>query len=556
MRWRHYSLVVLMLLAAGVLVARMAYLNVTQSAFLQREGDARSVRLETLPAYRGIIFDRRGEPLAVSTPVVSVWIDPSRARLAPAELAQLAQLLELSAPELAARLERFASREFLYLRRRITPELAAQVAALDLVGVHFEREYKRYYPAGASAAHLVGITNVDDVGQEGVELAFDQHLRGRQGSKRVLKDNRRRTIRNLEYLAAPQFGQDLHLSIDLRLQYYAHQELQRALVETGAKSASLVMLDARTGEILALTNAPSYNPNQVASATADAMRNRAATDLYEPGSTVKPFTVLAALESGQYEPRTQVNTAPGFMRVGTSLIQDPINRGTLTLTEILARSSQVGVARIALSLDQEAVFGALVRAGFGQHTGVGLPGEAAGRLSSEQLRTPIVRATLAYGYGMTATPLQLARSYLVLANEGRSLPVSMLRLDAGVSPFAPEQLFDPLHVRQVVTMMEAVVTPQGTAPRARVVGYEVAGKTGTARKVGTAGYDDSRHLAFFAGMAPVENPRIVVVVVINEPQGERTGGGEVASPVFSRVVGRALRVLGVEPSEAQWQTRA
>jgi cell division protein FtsI (penicillin-binding protein 3) len=443
----------------------------------------------------------------------------------------------------------------MYLRRRVTPDLAERVAERRYPGVHFDREYKRYYPAGATTAHLIGLTNIDDIGQEGAELAFDHRLRGRQGSKRVLKDNRRQTIRNLEFLSAPQFGQDVHLSIDLRLQFYAHQELQRAVTEHGAKSGSLVMVDVRNGEILALVNAPSYNPNQLTAGIGDAMRNRAVTDAYEPGSTVKPFTLLAALESGQYTPETEVNTAPGFIRVGNNLIQDPLNRGTLNLTEVLARSSQVGVAKVALSLDQESVFSAFARVGFGQPVGLGMPGESAGRLTSERLRSPIVRATMAYGYGLTVTPVQMAQAYLTLATGGYQMPLSLMRLQPGEVPHR-ERVFDAEHVQQILTMMEAVVGPTGTAPRARVAGYQVAGKTGTARKVGAGGYEDSRHLAFFAGLAPAEDPRIVVVVVINEPRGERTGGGEVAGPVFSRVVARALRVLSVEPSEVRWQIRA
>jgi cell division protein FtsI (penicillin-binding protein 3) len=551
--WRHYALVFALVLAALGLVGRMTYLNVTERAFLKREGDARSVRLEVLPAHRGIIFDRHGEPLAVSTPVVSVWVDPRRSDLDAADLRRLADTVGVDASALRARLEQFQGREFMYVRRRVTPDVAERVVALGLSGVHFEREYRRYYPAGETAAHLIGTTNIDDVGQEGIELAFDHHLRGRQGMKRVLKDNRRRTVRNLEYLSAPRLGGDLTLSIDLRLQYFAHRELRAAVAAAGAESGSVVVLDARTGEVLAMVNEPTFNPNSNAAVPQSARRNRAVTDSYEPGSTVKPFTLIAALEAGRYSPQTVIDTAPGFMRVGANLVQDPVNYRRLTLAEVLAKSSQVGVTKVALDLDDEAVFDALVRAGFGMPTGAGLPGEVAGRLGAEGLRSPIVRATMAFGYGMTASPLQLGQAYLSLASGGVRLPVSILRTDE-----APrgERVFDAAHTAQIVHMMEGVVTRDGTAPDARVEGYQVAGKTGTARKVGQQGYDDGRHVAFFAGLAPVESPRIVVVVVINEPRGERIGGGAVAGPVFARIVARALRVLSVEPSEVRWQISA
>jgi cell division protein FtsI (penicillin-binding protein 3) len=551
--WRHYTLVCLVLLASGSLVGRMTYLNITERAFLKSEGEARSVRLEVLPAHRGIIFDRHGEPLAVSTPVLSVWIDPSKSDFDTRELAQLADAAGVDAQSLGARLAHFKDREFMYVRRRVTPDVADRVAALALPGVQFDREYRRYYPAGESVAHLVGTTNTDDVGQEGIELAYDHHLRGRQGMKRVLKDNRRRTVRNLEYLSAPKLGSDLTLSIDLRLQFFAHRELGEAVAATNAESGSAVVLDARTGEVLALVNLPSFNPNGTTTPLQSARRNRAITDTYEPGSTVKPFTLLAALESGRYRPETVIDTAPGFLRVGANLVRDPVNYRSLTLAEVLAKSSQVGVAKVALELDDESVFDALLRAGFGAGTGIGLPGEVPGRLTSERLRSPFARATLAFGYGLTVTPMQLAQSYLTLATGGVRLPVSLLRVSE-----APrgQRVFEADLTSRIVSMMEGVTTPQGTAPRAQVAGFQVAGKTGTARKVGPGGYDEARHVAFFAGLAPAESPRIVVVVIINEPKGEHVGGGEVAGPIFSRIVARALRVLSVEPSEVRWQISA
>jgi cell division protein FtsI (penicillin-binding protein 3) len=551
--WRHYTVVLVVVLAAGSLAARMTYLNVTERAFLKREGDARSVRLEVLPAHRGIIFDRLGEPLAVSTPVLSIWVDPSRSEFERAQLEQLARAVEIDAASLRARYEQASKREFMYVRRRVSPEVADRVSALGLSGVYFQREYRRYYPAGESVAHLVGTTNTDDIGQEGIELAFDHHLRGQQGLKRVLKDNRRRTVRDLEYISAPKLGGDVALSIDLRLQFFAYRELKEAVAATGAESGSVVVVDARTGEVLALVNEPSFNPNSLIAPLQSARRNRAITDTYEPGSTVKPFTLLAALESGRYTPASVIDTAPGWMRVGRNLVRDPLNYKQLTLGEVLAKSSQVGVTKVALDLEDESVFEVLVRAGFGMHTATGLPGEAPGRLTGERLRSPITRATLAFGYGLTATPAQLAQAYVSLATGGVRLPISVLRIE---QPPRGERVFNPELTSQIVSMMEGVVTPQGTAPHARVAGFTVAGKTGTARKVGAGGYDDTRHLAYFAGFAPADAPRIVVVVVINEPKGERIGGGEVAGPIFSRIVARALRVLSVEPSEVRWQVSA
>jgi cell division protein FtsI (penicillin-binding protein 3) len=546
-RWRHFVVVGAYVALTLVLVARVGYLNVTERDFLKDQADLRSVRMESIPAHRGVVFDRNGEPLAVSTPVISVWLDPSLTQLSSPDIKRLAHSLQLDAGELGKRLARYEKKEFVYIKRRVAPEEAGRVAELDIPGLHFDREYRRYYPAGETAAHVLGITNVDDQGQEGIELAFDEHLKGVQGKKRVLKDRRGQTIKNLEYVSAAQFGENLELSIDLRLQFFAHRELKAAVNHHGARSGSLVMLDVRTGEILAMTNQPSFNPND--RIEVGSVRNRAITDTYEPGSTVKPFTVIAALESGKFSRRSSIDTSPGYLRVGRKILEDPINRGVLTIGEVLAKSSQVGVAKVALALPDRAVFETFTAAGFGEYTGSGLPGEVSGWVSDERLSTPIVKASLAYGYGLTVTPLQLARSYLTLANGGVRLPVTVQHQSE--SPRG-HRVFDEATVRSVLAMMERVVDETGTAPLARVPGYRVAGKTGTARKVGRGGYDDARHVAFFAGVAPANDPRVVVVVVVNEPRSEKSGGGAVAAPVFSRVVARALRVLGVEPEGPGW----
>jgi cell division protein FtsI (penicillin-binding protein 3) len=542
-RWRHVVVLALFAAIATGLVARMMYLHVTEQAFLQRQGDARSLRLETLPAYRGIIFDRHGEPLAVSTPVLSAWIDPSRTTLGSIDIVRLARVTGQNANELAARISGSRRREFVYLKRRMAPEQAARIEALGIEGVSFDREYRRYYPTGETTAHVVGITNVDDRGQEGAELAYDADLAGSDGKKRVLKDRRGNPIKDIEYITAPRFGHDMRLSLDLRLQFFAYRELKSAIEHNGASSGSVVLLDARSGEILALANQPSFNPNDLSHLAGEAIRNRAITDVYEPGSTVKPLTVLAALESGRFTSSSVVDTSPGYLRVGRKLIEDPLNRGVLSLGAVLAKSSQVGIAKIALALEEDAVYRAFTRVGFGDAAGSGLPGEVSGALPGK-LGNPIVRATLAYGYGLAVTPLQLASSYLTLATGGVRLPVSIMRRD---DVPGGERVFDAGLVREVVTMMEGVALAGGTAPKARVAGYRIAGKTGTARKVGVGGYDDARHVAFFAGLAPVDDPRLVMVVVVNEPRGKLSGGGDVAAPVFSRIMARALRVLDVPP---------
>ena len=546
-RWRHLTVVGTFVLLAVALGVRMVYLNVTERAFLQEQGDARSLRYETLAANRGIIFDRNGEPLAVSTPVLSIWIDPTQTELTPTQIDQLARASDLDRRELAGRVARYSHREFMFVKRRVSPQVAHEVDSMRIPGVHFEREYRRYYPAGETAAHVVGITNVDDQGQEGAELAFDNELRSVQGRKLVLKDSHHQSVKDVEYVTAPRFGRDVALSLDLRLQFFAYRELRTAIEDHHAKAGTVVMLDARTGEVLAMANQPSFNPNELTRVAVDARRNRAITDVYEPGSTVKPLTVLAALESGRFNEDSVIDTAPGYLQVGRMLVHDPLNRGRLSLGEVLARSSQVGIAKIALTLDDRMVFDAFVRAGLSDLTGCGLPGEVVGKVPDGELKNPVVRTTLAYGYGLTITPLQLAQAYLMLATGGVRLPVSILRRDSAPSG---QREFDTETVESLVRMMKGVDAEHGTAPKSRVLGYEIAGKTGTARKVGPNGYDEDRHVAFFAGLAPADDPRVVVIVVIDEPQGARIGGGDVAGPVFSRVVARALRVLNVEPEFA------
>ncbi len=546
------TLVVACLVAMGAVAAgRMTYLNITDRDFLREQGESRSVRTEVTSASRGVIRDRHDEPLAVSTPVESVWVDPSTATdpkseafIDAEELARIARLLDRDVGELRRKLAANKAREFLYLARRIDAQKGMALRALSIDGLHFQREYKRYYPAGEIAAHVVGITNVDDHGVEGIELAYDEQLRGVRGSRRVLKDRRGKIVRDLEYIQAERPGEDLALTVDLRLQYMAYRELKRTVNLEGATSASLVMLDAQSAEVLAIANQPSFNPNRDLPGDRAAVRNRAVTDLYEPGSTLKPFAMTAGLETGVVNTNTMIDTSPGWIRVVNKTIEDPRNKGVLSLGQILAQSSQVGITKVALQLPDGALPSVLQRVGLTELSGSGLPGETMGALP-RQVRHPLVRATLSYGYGFTVTPLQLARSYSVFASGGMLRPVSIVRrgrVSDGV------RVIDARVAAQISRMLEGVVGVGGTAPKARVPGYRVAGKTGTARKVGPNGrYVDDRHVAFFAGFAPATNPRIVMIVIVDDPAGVKFGGGDVAAPVFGRVAAQALRLLEVPP---------
>ena len=545
-RWRHHAVAWTFLLGVAAVVVRAGYLVVTDREFLVGEGEARSMRNLDIPAHRGVIYDRLGSPLAVSAPMAAAWMDPSEASLGIDDAAALARILGLNGERLHSRLEaaREADRRFAYVARRVEPDAERRVRALGIRGLHFRPEYHRFYPAGEVAAHLVGRTDIDDRGLEGVERAYDAVLTGEPGTKRILRDLPGNTVKEL-LLTNPVDGDDLYLSLDLRLQFYAHRELGEAIRQHQARSGSVVMVEVDSGHILALANQPSFNPNDWGARGAR-VRNHALADQFEPGSTVKPVTVLAALESGQYSGDTEVDTAPGWFRVGRKLIEDPLNRGTMTLAAVVAKSSQVGITKVALSLEERAVFDALRRAGFGAGSITGLPEETAGFLTDRDLRRPIGRATIAYGYGLTVSATQLAQVYLTLASGGVRRELNLLR-DGRSLP--EERAFDVEHVAQVVDMMRGVVEPGGTAPMASVPGYSVAGKTGTVRKVGSGGYDDTSHVAFFAGFAPADRPKVVVVVVIDEPSGPLVGGGVVAAPVFARVVARTLRVLGVPPDQ-------
>ncbi len=540
--WRRRSLSVGLMLLAAVLAVRAVDVQILDSDFLQDQGDARYLRTVSIPAHRGMITDRNGEPLAISAPVDSVWANPRVVRLDAARQRELARLLGLTPSRLGQRLAD-REREFVWLRRHVSPDTAARVRALGIDGVFLRQESRRFYPAGEVTAQVVGITDVDERGQEGLELALDERLRGVPGLQRVLKDRIGRVVEQVALVRPPRPGEDLALSLDRRIQYLAYRELKAAVRRHHAQSGSLVILDVASGEILAMVNQPSVNPNDRRGLRSEALRNRAVTDLFEPGSTIKPFVVAAALASGRYRPDTPIDTRPGTFRVGRKVIHDVHDQGLLDVARVIQKSSNVGIAKIALSLPRETLWETYNDVGLGLETGSGFPGEPSGRLPFFSDWDPLTQATLAFGYGMAVTPLQLAQAYAVLAADGLLRPPSFLRLDrAGVG----RRVLDVDVVRRVRAMMEGVVSAEGTARRAAVPAYRVAGKTGTVRKSGVGGYREDRYVAWFAGMAPASRPRLVAVVVIDEPQGDYYGG-QVAAPVFARVMAGALRLLDVPP---------
>jgi len=546
--WAWRSVVVMTMFVAGavLMLARAFELQVVRKDFLQDQGQARHVRVVEMPAHRGMITDRNGEPLAVSTPVASVWVNPRELGQAAERLPELASVLEENPRDLVQTVADRQDREFVYLKRHITPHTADAVEALAIPGVHLQREYKRFYPAAEVTAHLLGFTNIDDKGQEGLELAFNEWLSGEAGAKRVLRDRLGQTVEDLELLSAPHPGKTLQASIDLRLQYLAYRELKSAIQENDAVSGSIVVLDAASGEILALANQPSFNPNNRSELQGGNHRNRALTDVFEPGSSFKPFPIIAALETGDWQPSTTVDTSPGFIKVGGYTIPDERNYGVIDVTTVLAQSVNVGASKIALSLERDHLWSVLARFGFGSVTGSGVPGETGGVLPHWQRWRDVTQATLSYGYGLSVTPLQLAQAYGIIAADGVSRPVSFV---AGNSS-AGEQVIQARSARSMRRMLETVVAPDGTGSAAAVNGYRVAGKTGTARKAVAGGYASDRHVAVFAGMAPVDNPRLVTIVVINEPRKKRYSGGAIAAPVFARVMAGGLRLLNVAPDAA------
>ncbi len=548
-RWRLWAVLVALGVGAATLLARGVYLQVIDQDFLEKQGDARILRVAKLSANRGMILDRNGEALAVSTPVDTVWADPRKLAQVPQDFPRLAKALDRDVQWLARRVTSSLDREFVYLVRHMRPQDAAKVKALGIPGVDTLREYRRYYPAGEVTGHLLGFTNVDDVGQEGLELAFDQWLGGEPGAMRVMRDSLGRTIEDIERIKAPRPGQDLRTSIDLRVQYLAYRELKAAVQANHARSGSVVVLDVATGEVLAMVNQPAFNPNDREQYSASRYRNRATNDFFEPGSSIKPFVVAAGMETGRFHSDTLIDTSPGTLRVGIKTVKDKHNLGTIDVTTVLAKSSNVGVVKIALSLEPEQMWRAFDLFGFGRVSGSGFPGESAGILTSHGHWRSIGQATMSYGYGLSVTPLQLAQAYAVLGAGGIRRPISLRRVE---SPPAGERVFDESVMQELVHMMESVVSEAGTARRASVMGYRVAGKTGTAWKASeTGGYSTNKYMAVFGGVVPASKPRLAAVVVIDEPTGGAYYGGQVAAPVFSAVMSGALRLPAVAPDDLQ-----
>lgn len=543
-RLRSRLVVAGLTLMAATLGARAVHLQVLDQEFLAQEGDKRYLREATVPAHRGAIVDRFGEPLAVSSPVDTVWVNPQVLAQSPEEITRLAKELKRDPKWLAQRITSNLDRQFLYVARHMDPEDAGRVRALGIAGVELMREYKRYYPNGEVTGHVLGFTNLDEAGQEGLELAYNRSLAGEDGLKRVIKDAKGRIVENVESIRAPRPGEDLETSIDLRIQYLAYRELKSAVRRYRALAGSVIVLDVQTGEVLAMVNQPSFNPNDRSQYDVARYRNRAVTDIIEPGSSIKPFVLAAALDSGKYRRDSLVDTAS--FQVGIKTIDDKHELGTADLATILARSSNTGMARIALSLDRDQIHRTLTALGFGQVSASGFPGESAGLLSAAGHWRPIAVATIAYGYGLSVTPLQLAQAYATVGAYGLHRPVTFERVDG---PPAGERALVEKVSRDLIGLLEGVVAPDGTGIKARVPGYRVAGKTGTAWKAAGGGYSEHRYTAVFAGLVPASRPRLAALVLIDEPTGTEYYGGDVAAPVFAAVMSGALRLMGVAPDD-------
>lgn len=538
--WRSRLLFLLLLAGMAGLLVRAVYLQGINNDFLQQKGDARYGRVIEVPAHRGMITDRNGEPLAISTPAETVWASPPDVEASPKQVQQLARIIGMTESDLKERLFN-TSKEFVYLKRQLPPEQAQQVVRLGIPGISLKREYRRYYPAGEVTSHLLGFTDVDDNGREGIELVQQAKLGGKVGSQQVIKDRRGHIIEDVASLRAPKEGGDVALSIDSKIQSIAFREIQQAVEKHQAKAGSIVVLDAKTGEVLALANWPTFNPNNRVRPALSLLRNRAVTDLFEPGSTMKPFTAAAVLESGKFKPTTMVNTENGRLTIGGRTIHDTHPSHTLSVAEIIQKSSNVGAAKMALSMAPQDFWNSLSQNGFGAATGSEFPGEATGRLRDFKTWRPIEQATMSYGNGISVNLLQLARAYTAFANDGELKQVTLLKQE---TPTVGTKIYSDQTAIAVRAMLEMVVGPGGTAPLAQVAGYRVAGKTGTAHKLQNGRYVD-KYVASFVGMAPASNPRLIVAVMVDEPGGKEYYGGLVAAPTFSSVMNASLRSLDV-----------
>lgn len=542
---RHYFVLTGVLLLFGGLVGRAIYLQVIEQDFLVQQGSDRQLRIIDTPAYRGAILDRNGSPLAISTPVDIVGGKPSLLLQDPEGLRKITSLLEMDHARTLEHLKQRADREFVYLQRGVQPDLAQRIMG-EVKGVSLEREYSRFYPAGEVAAHIIGFTDIDDIGRGGLEGAYQDWLKATLGKRKVLRDLNGRVIEDIAQVSAARPGRDLVLSLDMRLQYISYRSLVRAIKHHNADSGSVVLLDAQNGEVLALANYPSFNPNNITSKDRSSLRNRAVTDVFEPGSTVKPFTLAAALDRNLYNERSRIDTAPGYMRVTGFPVKDLSNNGELDLAGILRKSSNVGASKIALSMRAEDLWQSFNDYGFGQPSGIDFPAATSGYLSFYANWQPLDHATMAFGYGLSVSTLQLARAYSLFASEGRLLPVSLLRVD---EPEAGLQVMKRASANKVLGWLEDVVGPGGTARRASITGYRVAGKTGTVKKSAAGGYLQDSYQSIFAGIAPVSDPRLVMVVMIDNPRDNGYYGGQVAAPVFQEVMSQSLRLLNVSPDD-------
>lgn len=542
--WRARLVLILLLTVFLVLIGRAVFLQGVNKNFLRQKGEARYSRVITLNASRGKIMDRNGEALAVSSPVESVAVSPRDVEASPQQLASLGKLLSVPQSELKKKLEE--KRDFVYLRRQLSPEVAEKVLKLDISGLFLQREFRRFYPDHAVTAHLLGFTDLDDKGQEGVELAFNDQLAGANGSRRVLKDRLGNIIEGVESIRTPREGQDITLSIDRNIQWLAFRELTAAVNENRARAGAAVVLDARTGEILALVNQPTYNPNDrgTKNMSANVMRNRVVTDTFEPGSTMKPFTAAFAIESGRFKPDTPINTEGGHFSIGPATIHDAHPGGVLTVAQVIQKSSNVGAAKMALTLPPEYMYSKFAKLGFGKAPQIGFPGEATGRLRPYQTWRPIEQATMSYGHGISVSLLQLARAYTVFTSDGEFRRLSLQKTS---EPEPSERVFSASTALAVRKMLETVTQSGGTAPRAQVLGYRVGGKTGTAHKLDAHGNYSDRYVASFVGFAPASDPRVIIAVMIDEPSAGQYYGGTVAAPVFSRIMGGVLRMLAIQP---------
>jgi cell division protein FtsI (penicillin-binding protein 3) len=546
---RRWTVLTVLWIAGLAVIWRAVDQQIYETDFLQHEGERRHLRVVEVPAHRGMILDRRGEPLAVSTPVDSIWANPRVISTQAKDLAPIAAALGRKVKDLQKMLREKSNRSFVYLKRRANPDLSEKVMQIvrknKLAGIELQREYRRFYPSGEVFSHVVGFTNIDDQGQEGMELAFNDWLKGTIGSKRVIKDGRSRVVADVENIRSPRPGHSLQLSLDRRLQFLAYRELKAAVAKHKARAGSVVILDVETGEVLAMVNQPAFNPNGN-KRSGGKVRNRAITDLFEPGSTMKPFVVATALDNGIIRPNSKIDTNPGQYRVGKNLIKDTRNYGDIDIGTVIKKSSNVGVSKIALSVPREELWVNLLSLGFRTAPGSGFPGEAAGHLPDYDMWSKFDQAALSFGYGLSVTPLQLARAYGVIAADGISRPVTLKRSYGKVEGM---RVFQKSTARTLRSMLESVVSSEGTAPAAGIKGYRVAGKTGTVRKSIAGGYADDRFFSVFAGMAPASNPRLVAVVMLDEPSSGEYYGGKVAAPIFSKVMGGALRLLNIAPDK-------